>query len=481
MRTLLQVLSEDERAQAHERTLSILAKTGLRVDTAQGRQFLKDAGAEEDENTNIVRFPCALVEESLRSAPKEFTLGARRPGWDLHMNSGDCTLLIDGEAMFVLDRETGERRPGTTTDWLEATRLIDAVDEIGVYWNMVERGDSGDTMADLVTYWRHLFLNFSKHVQDGISSPDQAPWLLEVLQVIFGDKETIRRQHPLSFLLCPQSPLVIEGPHTDAYLALLGWDIPVAAMPMPLMGATAPGSLISTTVLGNCEVLAMLCLIQAAAPGTPFIYAPALSNMDPRSGRYSGGAIENGLLSAAAVEMARYYGLPVEASGGGTDHYVPGIQPGYERALSSLLPVLSWPDILVGPGLLGGSMILSLEQLLIDVEVFRMCKRASQGIAADEDKWLGDVINSVGPGGDFLSERSTVNGIRGGEWYVSKMGLHDTSEAWEAACKPTLLEEAREKVERILATHQPLPLEKDAERELDHIQKRAQEARSASN
>ncbi len=481
MRTLLQVLSEDERAQVHERTLSILAKTGVRVDTAWGRRILVDAGAEIDESTQamssaIVRFPRALVEESLRLAPKEFALGARRPGWDLHMNSGDCTLLIDGEAMFVLDRETGERRPGTTTDWLEATRLIDAVDEIGVYWNMVECGDSDDTMADLVTYWRHLFSNFSKHVQDGISSPDQAPWLLEVLQVIFGDKETIRRQHPLSFLLCPLSPLVIEGPHTDAYLALLGWDIPVAAMPMPLMGATAPGSLISTTVLGNCEVLAMLCLIQAAAPGTPFIYAPSLATMDPRSGRYSAGAIENGLLGAASVEMARYYGLPVEASGGGTDHYVPGIQPGYERALSSLLPVLSWPDILVGPGLLGGSMILSLEQLLIDVEVFRMCKRACQGIASDEDKWLEDVINRIGPSGNFLGERSTVRGIRGGEWYVGQLGWHDTFEAWEAAGRPTLLEEAREKVDHILATHRLLPLDEEVERELDRIQKRAQSA-----
>jgi trimethylamine--corrinoid protein Co-methyltransferase len=85
---LLQVLSEEERAQVHKRTLNILAKTGLRVDTAWGRQILKDAGAEVDESTNIVRFPRALVEEALCTAPKEFTLGARRPGWDLHMNGG---------------------------------------------------------------------------------------------------------------------------------------------------------------------------------------------------------------------------------------------------------------------------------------------------------------------------------------------------------------------------------------------------------
>jgi trimethylamine--corrinoid protein Co-methyltransferase len=474
LKTSLQVLSKDERTQVHERTLDVMARTGVRVDTAQGRRFLKDAGAEVDENTHIVRFPRALVEESLRLAPKEFMLGARRPGWDLIMNGGDCTLLMDGEAMFVLDSESGERRAATAKDWLQATHLIDALDEVGVYWSMVEVSDRGDTMADFVGYLRGVFRNFSKHVQDATSSPEQAPWLLEVLQAIFGDKETIRHKHPLSYLVCPQSPLIIEGPHTDAYLALLGWDIPLAVMPMPLMGATAPGSLIATTVIGNCETLAMLCLIQAAAPGTPFIYAPVLAVIDPRSGRYSAGAIEGSLLGAACTEMARYYGLPAEASGMGTDHHVPSIQAGYERAVGGMLPALSWPDIMVGPGLLGGSMILSLEQLMIDVEVFRLYKRARQGITIDDDKWLEDVIDRVGPGGNFLAETSTVKGIRNGEWYVSKFGVHDTFEGWETAGRPLLLEEAREKVRQILAMHEPLALDHDVERELQRIQLRAE-------
>jgi trimethylamine--corrinoid protein Co-methyltransferase len=432
-----------------------------------------------DENTNIVRFPRTLVEESLRLAPREFTLGARRSGWDLRMNGGDCTLLMDGQAVFVLDRETGERRPGILndwleTDWLETTRLIDALDEVGVYWNMVHASDAGDTMGDFVGYLRSLFRNFSKHVQDGTSSPEQAPWLLEVLQVVFGDKDAIRRRHPLSFLLCPLSPLVIEGSYANAYLALVGWDIPVGVMPMPLMGGTAPGSLISTTVLGNCEVLATLCLVQAAAPGTPFIYAPCFAIMDPRTGRLAGGAIEGGLLGAAAVEMGRHYGLPVEASGMGTDHHVPGIQAGYEAAMNGLLPALSWPDILVGPGLLGGSMTLSQEQLLIDVENFRMCRRARQGIIT-EGKWLEDVIARVGPGRTFLAEKSTAQGVRSGELYLSKFGVHNTYEVWEAAGKRTLLEESRDKVKQILAAHQPLPLDDQVERELNRIQERAQQ------
>jgi len=473
LKTLLQVLSDDERAQVHERTLRVLAKTGVRVDTTRGRQILEDAGAEVDDNTNIVCFPRALVEESLRLAPKEFTLGARRPDWDLFMNGGDCTLLIDGEAMFVIDRETWERRPGTFDDWLEATRLIDALDEIGVYWRMLEVSDRGETVANFVVYWRSLLHNFSKHVQGVIVDPAHAPWLLEILNTVFGDRETIRRRHPLSFLLCPQSPLIIDEPYTDAYLALSGWDIPVAAMPMPLMGATAPGSPIATTVQGNCEVLAMLCLVQAAAPGTPFIYAPCLATIDPRSGRYSGGAVENGLLSAVAIEMARYYGLPVEASGIGTDRHTPSIQAGYERALNGLLPVLSWPDILVGPGLLGGSMNLCFEQLLIDIEIFRMAKRAREGVLVSEDTWLDDVLSQIGPGGHFLAEPSTVEGMRGGRWYVSELGVHDTFEGWEAAGQPTLRDQAYESVEQILATHEPLPLGDEVERELDRIERQA--------
>ena len=476
METVLRVLSDDEKAGVHERTLKILAETGVRVDTARGRQYLKDAGAEVNGTTKNVKFPRALVEESLRLAPKRFSLGARRPGWDLPMNSGECALMPDGEGITIIDRKTGELRPTTYNDWLESTRLVDALDEIGVYWAMAEPGEGVESIPDIIGHWRNMFRNCSKHIQDSSSTAEESRWLLEVLQAVFGDKETIRQKHPYSFLVCPQSPLIIEEAHTDAYLALKGWDIPVAVMPMPLMGGTGPGNMISMTILGNCEVLAMLCLVQAAEPGTPFIYAPALAVMNPRTGMLSSGAIENGLLSSAAVEMARYYDLPAEGSGGGTDTYAPGIQATLERAMNALLPMLSWPDLMVGAGLLGGSMILSLEQLVIDAEMFRMSKQTHRGILTREDKWLDDVIQRVGPGGHFLGEKSTRANMRSGEWLMPRLGEHGTINAWKDAGKKDVLEEAREKVEMLLSDHTPLPLGDDVEKELDKIQKRAKES-----
>ena len=243
MNTLLQVLSEDQRAQVHERTLRVLSRTGVRVDTAMGRAILEEAGAEVDRNTCVVRFPRSLVEESLRSAPKDFTLGARRPGWDQRMNNGDCTLLIDGEAISVLDRETGERRPGTFDDWLEATRLTDALDEIGIYWDMIERSDCGRYVR---LTWSPtggtLFGNFLQtHSGFGFGSPCAGALVSR------SPAGGLRRQggHPSPApagrsSLCPQSPLIIDEKSTDAYLELLGWDIPLAVMPMPLMGVYGP-------------------------------------------------------------------------------------------------------------------------------------------------------------------------------------------------------------------------------------------------
>jgi len=228
LETHLQLLSEDERASVHERTLKILAETGLRVDTAKGRRALRSAGAEVDENTHIVRFPRALVEASLRLAPKEFTLGARRPGWDLPMNAGDCALMADGEGITVIDRKTGQHRPSTFQDWLEATRLLDALDEVGVYWDMVRRGEEDESIPVTISYWRHVFSNFSKHVQDSSPTAAHSPWLLEVLQVVFGDRETLRQKHPFSFLVCPQSPLVIESS-----TRMRIWSLPAGIFPSP--------------------------------------------------------------------------------------------------------------------------------------------------------------------------------------------------------------------------------------------------------
>ena len=470
--TSLEVLTNDQRAQVHERTLHILERTGMRVDSDEGRRILRDAGARVDEATRIVRFPPELVEHALAAAPRRFALGGRRPGWGLPMNAGESSLCLDGGPTLVLDRQTGERRRSTHDDWLEATRLCDALEEIGMWWSPVEGKVLGDTPADWVSSMTETLRNFSRHVQDSFEDAALAPWTLEVLEIVFGGRREIRRLHPYSFLICPVSPLVLESWEVDAWLALRGYDIPVAVMPMPIMGATAPGSLLATVLVGNCETLGTLCLVETAEPGVPFIHAPTLATMDPRSGRVAGNA-PHAALNAAGVEMARFYGLPAMGSGPGCDAYAPGIQAAYEKAIGTAFGCLAWPDILVGPGTLAEATVFSFEQTLIDVEVWRLCRKTHEGVAVQEDRWLSDVLERVGPGGQFLGEASTRRNVRGGEWLLPQLGVHDSYDAWTAAGAPDIMAEAHAQVEDILARHEPPALGEDVERALEELRFRA--------
>ena len=476
MQTVVEILTADEVAQVHERTLKVLAEHGMRVDPDEGRRVLAAAGAEVDEATRMVRFPRALVEEALRQAPKQFSLGGRRDGFSFPLNAGEFTLLADGGATTLLDRRTGERRAPTREDWIEATTLIDAFDDVGLFWSLCQHPSDSQGMHGFIEYMTDVFATFGKHVQDSFGEPEIAPWLLEVLDIVFGGRDEVRRRHPYSFLITPTSPLIIEADYTGTWLALRGWDIPVAVMPMPLMGATAPGSRLGTLLTANCEVLGTLCLVQAAAPGTPFIYAPVVATMDPRTGRYGAGAIEQGALSLAAIAMARFYGLPVEASGSATDAFEPGAQSAYEKAAMGLMVTLGWPDILVGPGLLGGAIMLSFEQLIIDIEVFRLARQARTGVPVRDDLWLDDVLTAAGPGATFLGEPSTRRNVRGGEWLLPELGNRDTFETWQAAGGLSTVEAARERVDEILAAHTPLGLDDDQRAALAELARRAGQA-----
>ena len=470
MSTHLRVLSDAEITEIHEKSLAVLARTGMRIDSERARTVLGAAGAQVDHADRRVRFPRSLVEASLAAAPKQFSLGGRRPGFELRMNAGECTLMPDGETTMFYDPLTGERRAPTYADWSNATKLVDTMDEVGSYWQMVTTGGEEIDPGSSVHHWRDVHALFSKHIQDEIASPRETEWLLRILETVYGSKERVRELHPFSVLFCPVSPLAMEEPHTDAYLATAGWDIPIAVMPMPMMGTSAPAGLTSTVVSGNAEVLGTLCLVQAMSPGTPFIYAPALAAMEPRTGRWAGGGPEHSLLGAATTEMGRFYGLPVTSSNGGTDHFVPGIQSSYERTINWLLPVLSWPDILIGPGSLGGASTLCLETMVIDVEIYRACRRIARGLGGGvgESDVIG-ALDEIGPVGDFLSRTATRDAVRGGEWFMPRLGYHSTWDRFEAAGRPDILDEAREKAFAAINGHEPMPFEDGVDAALAEI------------
>ena len=476
METRIQVLSDDEKTQVHERTLKVLDTVGMRCDTPEGRAILAAAGARVDEATRMVRFPPELVERCLAQARTRFTLRGRRPDWSFPVNDGAFTLLADGGATAVFDAQTGERRPTTHADWLAATRLLDAIDDVGLYWCPIDYDLDYERPSGFVRYYADVFAAFGKHVQDSFGTPELVPWLKEVLDIVFGGPEAVREQMPMSFLITPTSPLTIEHDFTQTWLELRDYGLPVAIMPMPLQGATAPGSRLGTLLAANCETIGTLCLVQSAAPGTPVLYSPVVASMDPRTGLYAAGAPEHAVLCVAGTEMARYYGLPAESSGLCTQTYEPDMQTAWEKANGGMLVALADPDVLVGPGLLGGATILCLEQIVMDVEMIRHARQARTGVPVRDDLWLDEILDKVGPCGSFLGERSTRLGARAGEWRLSDFGVQGSWDGWRAAGAPSTVAAARERVDALLEEQVSLPYSDDQAAALAALQRRADAA-----
>ena len=469
----VEILSQDRLNEVHERSLRLLAETGVRLESDAGRELLKKKGAVVDPASSVVRFPKKLVEESLALAGRNFSLGGRRPGWSFSPGQGDSVLCMSGEAVFFSETQGIKPREGRNQDWLKVTRLGDALDEVGLYWRSVTPGDRGDRMADYIDYLTLTISNFSKHIQDPFQHKEQAPWLLEVMSAVHGGREEVINKKPFSTLFCPQSPLVLKGHEIEATLALSGWGIPIAIMPMALMGATAPASLLGTLLLTNAEVLASLCLFQAAEPGVPIIYAPVLTMMEPRTGGYFAGGVEQSLMNGAAAQMGRHYGLTTMVTGLETDAQEPGCQAAEDKALTSSLSFFSGADIFIGPGILGSDMTLSLAQFMMDVEVFRKLKVLKKGFSRNEADWLDQAVGEVGPGGNFLAHLSTAKNIRK-QWHRPAFGRHDSLEAWFDPAAKDCPAQAAEAAEKIIAAHQPLPLGEELSRELAAIRKKAE-------
>jgi trimethylamine--corrinoid protein Co-methyltransferase len=170
----------------------------------------------------------------------------------------------------------------------------------------------------------------------------------------------------------------------------------------------------------------------------------------------------------------------VTASNGGTDHFVAGIQSSYERTINWLLPVLSWPDILIGPGSLGGASTLCLEAMVIDVEVYRACRRLARGLGGGVGELdVVAALDEVGPVGDFLSRPATRDAVRGGEWFMPRLGYHSTWDRFEAAGRPDILDEARQKAFAAINGHRPLPFADGVDAALDEIVAAAEAATAA--
>jgi trimethylamine--corrinoid protein Co-methyltransferase len=119
-------------------------------------------------------------------------------------------------------------------------------------------------------------------------------------------------------------------------------------------------------------------------------------------------------------------------------------------------------------------MSCSYEQYVIDNEMLGMVARILEGIRVTPDTLSFEQIKEVGPRGNFMGLRHTLNHIRS-EHYLPRLFDRTTYDTWEASGAKDIREVAREKAREILLTHEVEPLPAGVKEELAAIIRNAEE------
>ncbi len=348
----------------------------------------------------------------------------------------------------------------------DIARIADATEEVAFHWVPVSAQDKpvgSRGLHEIKAIWE----NSTKHVQtESIYKAREAQAAIEMAALIAGGKDALRKRPVLSLMQCTAPPLGHDAGSLDAALLAAEAGVPTGFMTMAACLTTGPATLAGNLAVGNAEVIAGTALLQLAYPGAPVFYAAAQTASDLRTGAYTGGGPEDFLFGAATNVISDFYDIPLSMGSFATGAKEPNWQAGIENSLSTFMASIVMSDMLLGVGFLHGSRIWSYSQMMMDCEIFSIIHKTMQGICVDDETLALDTIAAVGPSGHFLTQKHTRQHMH--DLFLPEFMDRRPYNEWEVK-KDDARDWALAKARRILAEHQPEPLDPKLSRELDRM------------
>ena len=465
----ISILSEEEIEGINQTALNILEDVGFVMPSVKALSIFADAGANVDFNKQLVKLPGQLVIDSLKSAPRQYTLCGRRPELDAKIGSGEGTYFYcSGESPRIVDMKTGERRLSVKRDVEQMAKIADYLSMVSLIWPTVSASDKG--VAAPLHGLEACFTNTEKHVQtESVMDEISAGYAIEMASVIAGGSDRLRDRPLHSFLLCTIQPLAHDRGGVEGALAYAEAGLPVGIMSMPTLGLTGPPYSAGSLAMALAEVLSGCVLIQIAYPGTPNYISIIPSIVHPRTGNYFMGSSAAQITSAACVELAHSNGLPITScmSFGGSQYKLNNWQAGIENFYVHLLTVMAGADMSFGPsGMIEAVSLLDMRRILYDKEIFQAIDIITDGFEVNESTLAFDMIREIGPRGMFLAQRRTAKELP--KLWPPSILFEDPENQDQEKYKDSF-KVAHESIEWILNNHRTEPLPEEIRRELKKI------------
>ncbi len=459
------LLTPEQVNRTHSASLEILENVGLLVRNEEARTILKRSGCLVDPESQVVRFPAAVVEKFIRMLPPTFTFYARDPQYDRTLPQDGPVIVTGSSAPDVIDPVSGKTRRARSDDIARIAHLINLLPAYDIFSvsTLADDAPPGQfTLARLYPALKYC----TKPVRSTTKDMPDLQAVMRLLYAIAGS-EAAYRAHPfVTHHYCPVvSPLTMDQLSTEAMIYFSRLGLPVYPSIVPNAGLTSPMSMAGTLAQGNAEFLAISVLMQMVKEGTPTIYATLPTVADMRAGAYASGGIECGMLHMAFAQMARFYNVPCGGYIGLTNSKVNDAQSGYETGMSTVAGVLGGADMLNMGGLLDALKAFDFAKAVIDDEIAQMLKRLKRGILFNEEELGLEVIAQVKPGGSFMLSPHTRKRMKT-EALLTKLADREARETWEKKGSLDTHAHAMQRMREILTTGSTVVFPEDVERRI---------------
>jgi trimethylamine--corrinoid protein Co-methyltransferase len=449
-------LSKAQLQRIHDASLKVLASTGVEVHNDEALDLYQQGGARV-EGRRVYITP-AMVAEAVKRAPSRVLLAGRDPAQDVVLEGQRIYAGTGGSPTMMLDPGADSVRPATLRDLADMACLADALPHCDFLVIPLTPTDIADEHMPLNRFYTSLAF-CAKHVMGGVYSLEGARQVIELGSAIAGGLQALQVRPLISNITSWMvSPLHLDTEVTQILIEWCRHGLPVALSSAPMAGSTSPVTLAGTLVQLNAEQLSGIVLTQLVRPGTPVLagYIPGVADM--RSGGYLGGAVEFGMMQAAASQLAHHYGVPIYGSGGMSDSKLPDAQAGYEKMATLLLAAMGGCNYIHHAiGMVTNMSAASLEQAVMDDEVAGMVLRVLRGAEITEETLAVEAIARVGPGGHYLMDDHTLQFMRS-ELFHPSLADRQNRSAWEVAGKLDARSRAAARAEKLLRDHEPMDL-----------------------
>ena len=465
----MNILTKSQCDEIHYATLEILERVGVNVYEEEALELYRKGGAIVEGNN--VKIPAWMVQEALVTAPCRVAVSNRSGERAMFLERGRNYYGGGSDTPYTVDIETGETRVATKADVENFTILGDYLDNVDFVMSM---GLASDVPRDnsYIHQFEAMVLNTEKPIIYTAANLKDLKDIVKMAEIAAGGEMELRKNPFIILYNEPNSPLQHSEEAVQKLLYLAEKRLPIIYIPAVMLGATGPVTQAGGVIVANCETLSGLVLHQLKAKGAPFVYGAGVAPMDMKTQVCSYAAPEEHMDCAIMATLAsEYYHLPVFVTAGCSDAVTFDQQAGMEAGFNLLTSSMSGGNIIHDLGYLASGMVSSMEMLMLCNETVGMVKFFLKGLHLDANTMALDIIEKVGPGGNFFAEKHTAKNFKT-QMFLPKVLNRQSYDQWNLNGGKTFAEVANAKIKDILATHRPKPLDADKVEKIKAVSKR---------